>query len=369
MVHFDLSDRHRIQRFAASRTTCSGRRCSKNGDFPPQDVKTSARNVTQSLLSSVFETINEKQQNPPTASSSTMQPLVQNMLQSTLRRAYSTTSQASAATTTTRLNDTLPELPHYEFPFATRYRNHPAINNVALAHALWASVLRPNVDTAIDATCGNGYDSVKLAQLLFPPCPTEKECHSQLICLDVQPQACDNTRQALRHYFQKTHGDGANQLYQSQVHVLHASHEILPRPTHPVGLVVYNLGWLPNFEKECTTHMATTLASLAEAALSVREGGMISVITYPATGPEEDRAVRLLMECLALRSSKTRTWQGAISSLVNDDSSSGSIATHVKQAMGRIVSQGPPDQTWRVTQHDKLGMDQAPILITATRIK
>jgi Putative rRNA methylase len=306
------------------------------------------------------------------------------------------------------------------FPHATRYKHHPALTNVALAHALWASILRPNVDTVIDATCGNGYDSVKIAELLFRPTTTtnnniqqedeeddDDTCYSHLLCVDIQQAACDNTQRALVNYLQNNH----RSKYQDRIHVLHASHEILPRlpptnnnnnnnnttTTSDIGLVVYNLGWLPannnnigknnndnnnNNGKDCVTTMETTLASIADAALLVRVGGMISVVTYPATGPDEDVAVRLFLECLALLSSNTRTWQEAVESFATSSTSTTSplpnddiiikIANLVTQAMQRVVvaqygNHNPT--TWRVSQHEKLGMDRAPILVTATRIK
>jgi Putative rRNA methylase len=322
------------------------------------------------------------------------------------------------------MDDEMPTLASSSlFPFATRYKHHPALTNVALAHALWASILRPNVDTVIDATCGNGHDSVKIAELLFRPTTNnnniqqdnddddDETCYSHLLCVDIQQAACDNTQRALVNYLQNNH----RSRYQDRIHVLHASHEILPRrppanddnnnttTTSDIGLVVYNLGWLPannnnigkssdssnnnnnnnnNNGKDCVTTMETTLASIADAALLVRVGGMISVVTYPATGPDEDVAVRLFLECLALLSSNTRTWQEAVESFATSSTSTTSplpnddiiikIANLVTQAMQRVVvaqygNHNPT--TWRVSQHEKLGMDRAPILVTATRIK
>jgi len=299
-------------------------------------------------------------------------------------------------------------VPQYAFPFATRYKFHPALSNVALAHSLWASVLRPNVDTAIDATCGNGHDSVAIAKLLFVNEETTKHeqqrcCYSQLLCLDVQQKACENTRMMLQETLSSE--AGLEDYYRTRVQVLHASHEVLPRPTNTssVGLVVYNLGWLPNNNnninnkcndntttttgdgKECVTTMETTIASLADAVLLLRVGGMLSVVTYPKTGPDEDTAVQLFVTCLALLSSNIQTWQEEIASFLdkkkryqqpenrstdNDNDDIGSkIAGHVTLAMERVVQQGHNDQTWRVSNHEKLGMDRAPILLTATRIK
>jgi hypothetical protein len=310
----------------------------------------------------------------------------------------------------------------YEFPFSTSYRSHPALNNVALAHALWASVVRPNADSIIDATCGNGNDSIVLAEILFGDSDgRDSDNHidngertfSELVCLDVQSRACERTSMALREVLppsiqvvteddeaeaenEEEEDYGSNSNSHRIVRVLQASHEILPRPTDAssVGLIVYNLGWLPgsnnncssssdgntttaannNNGKDCVTTMETTLLSLADATSLLRVGGMLSVVTYPRTGPDEDTAVRLFVTCLALLSSRTQTWQEGVASFVanNNNNNTGesnteAIAKHVSSAMESVVARG--DQTWRVSQHDKLGMEKPPVLLTATRIK
>ncbi|KAG7337940.1 rRNA methylase [Nitzschia inconspicua] len=394
-------------------------------DDQPPSTNLMTRNAVKAILTTTSKQIQQTTDAASTASNQNNHPQlsIQNLLQGVIQRAYSTTQLVEqgirddeTATTSneamedsgannddTKINN---KLPTFEFSFGTRYKHHPALNNVALAHALWASILRPNVDTAIDATCGNGHDSVKISELLFLPQQRNNQdnsydnkdqspigCHSQLLCLDIQQQACDRTQQAVTNYLTSHQ----RSQYMDRVHVLQTTHEVLPRPVNAtsVGLVVYNLGWLPAANvgpddpngggKDCVTTMETTLASISDAALLLRLGGMISVVTYPATGPEEDRAVQLFLECLALLSSNTRTWQEAISSFVmassnnsnshNDRANNHSpnniddIAHHVTQAMQRVITNGPPNQTWRVSKHEKLGMDQAPVLLTATRIK
>ncbi|OEU12749.1 hypothetical protein FRACYDRAFT_219485, partial [Fragilariopsis cylindrus CCMP1102] len=131
----------------------------------------------------------------------------------------------------------------------------------------------------------------------------------------------------------------------------------------------------------------------------IRNGGMISIATYPATNVEEDMAVKLFVTCLALLTSNIRTWEEEIISFVKTTSTSTStaigttseedddnnandnndndllairendIAFVVYRAMEKIVDQrkysNNPKSTWRVAQHEKLGMDCAPILYTA----
>ena len=272
----------------------------------------------------------------------------------------------------------------YEFPFATSYRSHPALNNVALAHALWTSVVRPNTDCVIDATCGNGNDSIVLAEILLANESEKAASTCELLCVDVQELACERTTSALREVLppsvivigpndeNKNKSRGTNES-NKLVRVLNESHERLPRPNDEasVGLIVYNLGWLPgsnqeNFNgKECVTTMETTLSSLVDATSLLRVGGMLSVVTYPQTGPDEDATVKLFVTCLALLSSRTRTWQQELEKFSVKNNKA--IAEMVTSAMESVVARG--DQTWRVSQHDKLGMDRPPVLFTATRIK
>ena len=347
------------------------------------------KQLVESLLNVATDNANEnvfnnnKKQNQQRQQQQQQQQMVPTLFQLTTQRAYSTTQMKSKMANEGKEKDGDEQqqqqqrqqellLPHYTFPFATRYKYHPAISNVALAQALWSTVIRPNVDTVIDATCGNGYDSVAIAKLLFQKNSDENKCYAQLICLDIQKEACENTRQLLKQTLEQDNDTitTCTDYYNDHVDVLHASHEVLPRPKNDtsVGLVVYNLGWLPNHtEKDCITTMETTVLSITDALLMIRIGGMLSVVTYPKTGPDEDCAVRLFVTCLALLSSNVRSWQDAIVDETNKGTDP-KIIKHVEQAMGRVV-QYSPGTTWRVSKHDKIGMEQAPILYTATRIK
>jgi len=266
-----------------------------------------------------------------------------------------------------------------------RYQKNPAIVNTALAHVLWSHVLRPGIDTAIDATCGNGHDSVALAKLLFPPpppiagsdgdnqhCDEDVENVSRLVCMDVQARACEATRLALSKEY-------ASLLEGGQIKVLHTSHSPLPNEwaidehcLSSVALVVYNLGWLPSNTdgtKEYITQMGTTLQSIVDAMLLLRIGGMISVVTYPKTNSDEDLAVRTFLECASLMSSNILTWEEFLKHHLELPSVQDGMTTTIRSSIERLEKDGSPEQTWRVSEHRKLGMDRAPILLIATRIK
>lgn len=139
-----------------------------------------------------------------------------------------------------------------------------------LAHKYWKDFLK-NEDAAIDATCGNGHDSLVLAQILS---------HGDLFCYDIQERAIQESKRRLdgltcrATFFQKSHIDF------SDIH-------------QPVKLIVYNLGYLPLSDKSITTMTDTTLKSVQEALSKVVDGGAVSITCYPGheEGELEEKAL------------------------------------------------------------------------------
>ncbi|HEX2580180.1 MAG TPA: class I SAM-dependent methyltransferase [Rhabdochlamydiaceae bacterium] len=135
------------------------------------------------------------------------------------------------------------------------------------AHLYWKDLLKPN-DQVIDATCGNGKDALRLAQLVP---------QGHVYALDIQECALQQAR-ALIPY--------------SNISYLHQSHTELP--SGQFKLVVYNLGYLPAGNKELTTMAGTTLESLKKAAQIIVIGGAVCITCYPGhlEGAREEVAVR-----------------------------------------------------------------------------
>lgn len=174
------------------------------------------------------------------------------------------------------------------------------------------------------------------------------------------------------------------------VQVINQSHTPLPLPPHnssSVGLVAYNLGYLPNLKHKTRsrTETETTLASLADAARVLRVGGMVSVMTYPRSHREEDAVVRAFLQGLALFSSITTNYETFVEQLDDeyffsspaaennaDDSPPGRyeyLRQLLSNTLEQVLESGGMKQTWRVYEHRKIGWTDAPILVTATRIK
>jgi SAM-dependent methyltransferase len=141
------------------------------------------------------------------------------------------------------------------------------------AYLYWKNLLKPG-DLVIDATCGNGKDSLRLAELV-------PEGH--VYALDIQEAALQKAKELIPY---------------SNVSYLHQSHTELP--SGEFKLIVYNLGYLPGGNKDLTTMTSTTLESLQKAAQLIAIGGGLSITCYPGhpEGAREEEAVRAWVQDL-----------------------------------------------------------------------
>lgn len=160
--------------------------------------------------------------------------------------------------------------------------------HLELAHRTWEALLKPG-DSAIDATAGNGKDTLKLAEILLKQ-------EGELFAIDVQSDAIANTRELLSNNF--------NSKELERVHLFCQSHATFPAPVfnRRPKLIVYNLGYLPGGNKSLTTQTSSTLESLKAALSLVATGGVISITCYPghAEGALEEEAI--LAFCKTLNS-------------------------------------------------------------------
>ena len=153
-------------------------------------------------------------------------------------------------------------------------------SHLDLAYHYWQSVVELG-DIVIDATCGNGKDTLKLAQLALEP---ER---GALYAYDIQAQAIATTQEYLAHNLSPT--------IISRIKFMLANHNTFDDRIHPssVKLIVYNLGYLPGGNKTLTTQASTTTTSLQAAIHLIAPGGAISITCYPGhpAGIEEEKCV------------------------------------------------------------------------------
>lgn len=145
---------------------------------------------------------------------------------------------------------------------------------VRLVHTMIAEILPPG-GTAVDATAGNGHDTLFLARLVGPA--------GRVFAFDIQEEALAGTKELLER-----HGMAG------RVTLLAAGHETLDKlAPAQVDAVLFNLGYLPGGDHNLVTKPDTTVAALKAAVASLRRGGRIGLVIYTGHpgGPEELDAV------------------------------------------------------------------------------
>lgn len=142
-----------------------------------------------------------------------------------------------------------------------------------LAHDLITEVLHPG-DTAVDATAGNGYDTLFLANLVG----NEGQVHA----FDIQEAALTSTRQRLD-----------SEACQTPVSYHLCSHALMSEKVTSASAVTFNLGYLPGTDQKVITQASSTLQALAASLEILTPGGILTCICYPGHpgGLEEAEAV------------------------------------------------------------------------------
>ncbi|KAI3673936.1 hypothetical protein L6452_40067 [Arctium lappa] len=135
-----------------------------------------------------------------------------------------------------------------------------------VAHSVWKHVVQKG-DTVVDATCGNGYDTLAMLNMV-----SDKSHSGRVYAMDIQETALKNTMSLL---------DG---LCEKEMVKLFATchskmEEVVPRGV-TVRLVAFNLGYLPGGDKTVITKSETTLLGMEAATRIVAAGGVISMMVY-----------------------------------------------------------------------------------------
>ncbi|KAB1995181.1 hypothetical protein ERO13_D13G127200v2 [Gossypium hirsutum] len=134
---------------------------------------------------------------------------------------------------------------------------------------VWRHVLHKG-DIVIDATCGNGYDTVAMLKMV-----ADESGHGRVYGMDIQTEALENTSSLL--------DETVTQKEKELVKLFPICHsrmdEVLPENT-AVRLVAFNLGYLPGGDKGIITTSKTTLLALEASKKMLILGGLISLVVY-----------------------------------------------------------------------------------------
>jgi len=143
------------------------------------------------------------------------------------------------------------------------------------AHREAAAVLREG-DLAIDATAGNGHDTVFLA--------SKVGISGRVLAFDIQPEAIASARARV-----EAAGFGERVIFHEASHATMGAHA---EPSS-VSAILFNLGYLPGGDRTVITTSGETLAALDAAAGLLLPGGILSVVCYPGHpgGDAESEAV------------------------------------------------------------------------------
>lgn len=160
----------------------------------------------------------------------------------------------------------------------------PKLRLTELAHQQVAAILKPG-ELAIDATAGNGHDTLFLAAQVGPA--------GRVISIDIQTIAIQCTAERLQQqgfsnvtFVQRCHGDLL---------------DIVPASDHGrVGAVMFNLGYLPHGDKSVMTLADSSIKSIVAALEIVRPSGIVSILAYPghSGGDDETSAVLKIVSAL-----------------------------------------------------------------------
>lgn len=119
-------------------------------------------------------------------------------------------------------------------------------------------------DTVIDATVGNGNDTVVLAKAVGSM--------GKVYGFDIQEEAIDKTKEKLLL---------TGLLPQTEL-ILEGHENIenhVPEDAN-LGAVMFNLGYLPSGDKSIITQPATTLSAIQQSLVRLRKGGILSLMIY-----------------------------------------------------------------------------------------
>lgn len=118
-------------------------------------------------------------------------------------------------------------------------------------------------DICIDATAGNGNDTVFLCSLV-----KEK---GKVIALDIQEKAIQQTSLLLQ---EKGFSDIGKVILDSHVHINSYAKE------DTIACIIFNLGYLPGGDHKIATNPESTLIAIERGLKLLKKDGILSVLIY-----------------------------------------------------------------------------------------
>ena len=141
----------------------------------------------------------------------------------------------------------------------------------------------PQPALCVDATCGNGGDTVFLYSL-----------GGQVLAMDLQPAACESTLTRLEQM----------DADPDRCQVVCDSHANLLDYVQPgtADAVMFNFGWLPGADHSTYSTAESSIPALEAALTALRPGGLLSAVLYSGKviGSDEKQAILTWLRSLPL---------------------------------------------------------------------
>lgn len=134
-------------------------------------------------------------------------------------------------------------------------------------------------DVAVDATAGNGYDTLKLCRAVGKS--------GKVYAFDIQKSAIENTKMRVNEY--------------TNVKFICDSHSNMDLYiSEPVRGVIFNLGYLPGSDHNVQTKPCTTIQAIEKALNIISDDGFVSIMVYYGknSGTDEKEAVMTFLKNL-----------------------------------------------------------------------
>ena len=125
-----------------------------------------------------------------------------------------------------------------------------------MAHAFLLEVITKE-DIVVDATMGNGHDTLFLARLA-----------KKVYAFDIQEQAIEQTTKRLA------------EAKLDNVELFLTGHENVDQYVESIKAAIFNLGYLPSADKTVITQPHTTIQALEKLCQRLVAGGRIAIMIY-----------------------------------------------------------------------------------------
>lgn len=127
-----------------------------------------------------------------------------------------------------------------------------------LAHFLWQEYIKKG-DIVLDATCGNGHDTLRLLELAGED--------GLVYAFDIQKSAVEKCRNMTSNA-------------KNAVYIIDSHSNIDKYIKKELSAAVFNLGYLPNSDHDITTQPKTTIEAIVKVLKLLKKGGIISLASY-----------------------------------------------------------------------------------------